>query len=207
LPVHVTLRARGGLPGFRNQLVRSLMRRVLVEQARREYGNAFRIVHFSIQDDHLHLIVEATAATLSKGIRGFAIAFARGLNGLLRRKGKVWGDRHHRRDLETPTETRNTLLYVLQNYIHHGAKTFGDGVVDPYSSAPRFDGWADPHATLVETEPWPKPKPRTWMLSIGWMRGRGGRIRTTEHPRIARSVRYAPIVANYAPGRSPDPRS
>jgi hypothetical protein len=130
------------------------------------------------------------------------LGFARGLNGVLRRKGKVWADRHHRRDLATPTETRNTLLYVLQNYVHHGMKTFGDGVVDVHSSAPRFDGWADEQAILVETEPWPKPKPRTWMLAVGWLRGRGGRLRTSEHPRVARSVRHASNVLRYVPGRT-----
>jgi REP element-mobilizing transposase RayT len=177
------------------------MRRVLTKQSRRDYAGEFQVVHFSIQDDHVHLIVEATEEALSTGIRGFAIAFARGLNQLLDRKGKVWGDRHHRRDLTTPTETRNTLLYVLQNYVHHGMKTFGDGVVDLYSSAPRFDGWADAHAVLVEAEPWPKPKPRTWMLASGWLRGRGGRFRTSDRPRVAKSVRYAPILREHVPQR------
>jgi hypothetical protein len=180
-----------------------MMRELLERQTRRAYAGTFQVVHFSIQSDHVHLIVEASDDGLGKGIRGFAISFARRLNGLLRRTGKVWGDRHHRRDLPTPTETRNTLLYVLQNYVHHGVRTFGDGVVDPYSSAPRFDGWADQHTRLIEADAWPSPKPKTWMLSIGWKRGRGGLLRTSETPRIARAARQSPLVAAYVPDDVP----
>jgi REP element-mobilizing transposase RayT len=178
-----------------------MMRDLLKKQARRAYAGTFQVVHFSIQSDHVHLIVEATSEGLSQGIRGFAISFARQLNARLDRKGKVWADRHYRRDLSTPTETRNTLVYVLQNYVHHGVRTFGEGVVDPYSTSPRFDGWADDHAKLIEAESWPSPKPRTWMLNVGWKRARGGLLRTSEAPRIAKFAKQSAIVAAYVPDR------
>jgi putative transposase len=224
-PVHVTMRARRGLPSFRNQVVRNLMRAVLKKQASRHYASAFQVVHFSIQDDHLHLIVEALLSNstetekedvsrsersekereaLRRGISGLAISFARRLNRVLRRKGKVWGDRHHRRDLESPTDVRNTLRYVLQNWLRHGMKTFGAGVVDPYSTALRFDGWADAYATIIETEPWPEPRCRTWLLRIGWTRA-GGMLRTFDAPPAAKGVRYAPIVTSYVPDTSMEP--
>src|SRR5690606_35637968 len=109
------------------------------------------------------------------------------LNQILRRKGKVWSDRHHRRDLESPSEVRNTLLYVLQNHRRHGVKTFGRGTLDPYSTAPRFRHWADVHVTLNETEPWPEPTPRTGLLNAGWLRA-GGPLSLSEPPRAARTT-------------------
>lgn len=193
-PVHVTMRAVRGVPRFRCELVSNLLKEVLRRQRKRAYSSDFQVVHFSIQDDHLHLIVEATAIAsdeeaekmLRKGVSGLAISFARRLNRLVRRKGKVWADRHHRRDLATPTEVRNTLLYVFQNYRHHGHIAIGTGILDMYSSACRFDGWLDPHVMFVEAVPWPDPKPRTWLLRTGWLRG-GGPLRTSEVPRSWRT--------------------
>jgi REP element-mobilizing transposase RayT len=88
-PVHVTLRAKRGLPYFRRQAVASLVRRVLEKQTTRPYEKTFQVVHFSIQDDHLHLIVEADDDALRTGVSGFVISFARRLNRMLDREGGV----------------------------------------------------------------------------------------------------------------------
>lgn len=56
-PVHVTMRAVGKLPSLRNERIRNLLLRAISAQSRR-LGN-FRVVHFSIQRDHLHLVLEA----------------------------------------------------------------------------------------------------------------------------------------------------
>lgn len=217
-PVHVTLRAAKGVPSLRTELVQNLLKRALKNQARRDYGTGFQVVHFSIQDDHLHLTVEAKGATaeqiakhprlvsqrakhgletkdrdmLRRGVAGLAIAFARRLNRILGRRGKVWADRHHRRELGTPTEVRNALVYVFQNHIHHGARVYGVGLTDRFSTGPSFDGWAEPHVTDEEhgdTEPW-RPGARTWLLGHGWLRG-GGRISTLEAPPRVRPSTYA----------------
>ena len=222
-PVHVTLRAAKGVPSLRAELVKNLLKKALKDQSQRDYGVGFQVVHFSIQEDHLHLTVEAKGASaqdiaanprlvsqrakrgletkdrdmLRRGIAGLSISFARSLNRLLGRKGKVWADRHHRRDLATPTEVRNTLLYVLQNYIRHGAQVFSVGATDPLSTAPSFDGWAEPHATSDETEPW-RPRPRTWLLGRGWLRA-GGPLSTLEAPPVSPNVKRA----RYVPVRDP----
>ncbi|HEY8073582.1 MAG TPA: hypothetical protein VIF62_05725, partial [Labilithrix sp.] len=89
-PVHVTLRAQRLLPSLRTQLVLKLLR-AIVADPRRE---AFRVVHWSIQSDHVHLIVEAEdRATLEWGVRSLVIRMARRLNGLLDRRGRVGGNR------------------------------------------------------------------------------------------------------------------
>ncbi|HVH47267.1 MAG TPA: hypothetical protein VM925_33250 [Labilithrix sp.] len=189
------------MPSLRSQLVARRLKDALWRQARCPYGRNFQVVHFSIQKDHLHLIVEATVGgdgteahgaardMLRRGVSGLAISLARRLNRALDRRGKVWGDRHHRRDLASPSEVRGTLLYVLENHLRHGAIALGDGIVDVYSSALRFDGWAEPHLTIIETEPWPPSPPRTWLLATGWMRA-GGKIETWAVPAGARRRSY-----------------
>jgi hypothetical protein len=166
--VHVTLRARSGLPSFRSDLVEKTFCRVLRRQQERPYEPGFQVVHFSIQKDHLHLVVEADADTLRTGVSGLMISFARFLNRLLRRKGPVWGDRYHRHDLATPREVRHALVYVFNNVMKHGVRVRGEGFADPYSSASRFDGWSRPVFQYLETEPWPEVRARTWLLAQGW---------------------------------------
>ncbi len=148
-----------GLPSFRKQRVQKLLAEVLREQRRRQYGGDFRVVHYSIQSNHVHLLVEADTESargsdpLRSGVSGLAIAFARRLNLMLRRKGKVWADRYHRHDLKTPKETWYGLSYLFNNYTHHGARSFGEGVLDPYSSACLFGGWDGPHFVPVRLGP------------------------------------------------------
>src|SRR5690349_10500547 len=62
-PVLVTLRAMRGLPSFRQQLVLKTVKELLLAQQHR-VGTAFRVPHFSIQTNHLHLIVEAEQGSL-----------------------------------------------------------------------------------------------------------------------------------------------
>jgi REP element-mobilizing transposase RayT len=171
-PVHVTLRAKGGLPSFRHQSVQQMLQGVLARQLRRRYRNDFQVVHFSIQSNHLHVIAEATdKRTMRSGVSGLVIAFAKRLNALLGRlTGKVWGDRYHARALETPAEVRNALVYVLQNFKKHGTTTHGGPIVDHQSSAPRFDGWRIAVVSLPARArvPWAPRRPRTWLLDEGW---------------------------------------
>lgn len=187
-PVHVTLRARKGLPSFRTQRVQQMLEAVLAKQPLRRYGSDFQVVHFSIQSNHLHVIVEATdKRTLRSGVSGLVIAFAKRLNKLLERlTGKVWGDRYHARTLHTPAEVRNALVYVLQNFKKHGATTHGGPIVDHQSSAPRFDGFSMPVVSMPTRSrvPWQPRRPRTWLLGEGWRIH--GLVHPAEQPKTAR---------------------
>jgi putative transposase len=170
-PVHVTLRARLHLPSFRAESVRRLVIGLLAP-GRRHTLDDLRVLHFSVQRDHLHLIVEGgDRHRLSAGMRSFVIRFALRLNRLLgRKKGKVWAERYHRRDLKTPTETRHALAYVLANFKKHGVVDRDAPALDVFSTAGRFDGWSVRTPKLIDTEPWPDRTARTWLLTRGWRR-------------------------------------
>ena len=116
-PVHVTVRVRDGLPGLRGFRPARELRKAFVYGCNRtsEHG-VFRICEFSVQGNHVHLLCEAQSArALSRGIQGFKVRVARGMNRLWDRSGPVWGDRYHARIMRTPTEVRNALCYVLKN--------------------------------------------------------------------------------------------
>src|ERR1700741_852010 len=161
-PVHVTLRLHDGLPSLRRNLTRD---RVLLAlgDGRERFG--FRLPQFSLQSNHVHLIVEADdRRALSRGMKGIAVRGARALNRLWKRRGSVFSDRFHARALRTPREVRSVLVYVLHNARHHGLRLLG---VDPYPSGPWFDGWR--HGMVLESGG-PAARGRAWLLQQGWRR-------------------------------------
>jgi REP element-mobilizing transposase RayT len=170
--VHVTLRVAEGLPSFRNTTVFAAVRGALA----RGSSASFRILHFSVQKDHVHLMVEADRPdALSRGIQGLAIRAAKTVNRILHRRGRVWGDRFHAHLLSRPREVRNALVYVLNNWRKHVPGAHG---LDPRSSARWFSGWRQraPAEGLS-----PVAAARTWLASVGWLRH--GRIGMDEAPR------------------------
>ena len=173
-PVHVTLRAGRGLPSLRSRLTFQALSLAFSAASRED----FRVVHFSVQTDHVHLIVEADSSDgLRRGINGLAGRLARALNRIWRRSGAVWSDRYHARALATPREVRNGLIYVLLNFRKHLRAAPG---VDPCSSGAWFDGWShDPHP---REQPFPIAPARTWLATVGWRRA-GGPIDVREAPR------------------------
>ena len=188
-PCHVTLKVRTGVPSLRNaKLVGELERswRKVCERCR------FRLVHYSIQGDHVHMIVEAgSARDLACGLKAIAARFARGVNRVFCRAGRVLADRCHVHELRSPREARNAIAYVLLNARRHlakrGRRPPADGRIDPASSGRWFSGWRkgaprshDPPAVAA---------PRTWLLSVGWRRW--GLIATAEVPGAMQVVRSA----------------
>ncbi|MFO0736757.1 MAG: transposase [Labilithrix sp.] len=184
----MTLRVRRHVPSLRQELLERIVKGALLAQRSdlaTKGARHFQVVHFTIQSDHLHLIVEASDARgLARGMAGLEVRIARRINAHLKRKGRFWAERYHRRDLRTPTETRNALRYVLMNAQKH-YQVIGDrAFADPFSSAATFDGFSrrpvvfdDPE----DTPPWPSVMPRTWLLGAGW-RSRGGLIDPADAP-------------------------
>jgi REP element-mobilizing transposase RayT len=172
-PVHVTFRALPGLPSLR---ARPAFEAALVA-LRRARRPAFRVIHYSIQIDHVHLIVEADSSqALSRGVQGLAGRCARAVNRAWARRGSVWAHRYHARALRNPTEVRRALIYVLLNFRKH---LCAGPAVDPRSSGPWFDGWSDRPASPLA--PAHLSRPRTWLASSGWRRA-GGLIDLDEMP-------------------------
>jgi len=141
-------------------------------------GQSFRVVQFSVQNDHVHLIVEASDSDcLGRGVQGLAIRLARAINRALAQPGKVWGDRYHARELRTPREVRTAIVYVLMNAKKH-LRRAASGGIDPMSSAPWFDGFR--HATPLAPDEPAVVEARTWLGATGWRRC--GLVRVDEAP-------------------------
>jgi REP element-mobilizing transposase RayT len=170
-PAHITLRMQRDVP--------SLRRRAFVRETRRSFAAAcergsFRLVHFSIQRDHLHLLVEADDQhALGRGMKSLAARVARCVNRVFRRSGPALLGRYHMRALRTPREVRNALAYVLLNARKHWMQCTGSAPptqLDDASSGAWFDGWSRKRQPVSSSEPPPVAGPRTWLLRAGWRR-------------------------------------
>jgi hypothetical protein len=162
-PAEVTMRVRSGLPSLRGPREFAALRGAILTGCERA---GFRLVHFSVQCNHLHLIVEGSCrSSLSRGMQGLAIRMARALNRLWRRLGSVFADRYHDRILRSPLEVWYALRYVLNNARKHGAWTSRTRP-DPLSSSAWFDGWRELQPESPESSP--TARARTWLLRLGW---------------------------------------
>lgn len=198
-PVLVTLKVRRGLPSLRSV--------ALVRELERSFTRAcdrgdFRLVHYSIQGDHVHALVEAESCrALSRGMKALGSRLARAVNRVFRRRGRVLTARFHLRVLRTPREVRNALAYVLLNARRHAAKSgralLGHVRIDPASSGSGFDGWKDRAPARPATVAAAVAAARTWLLRVGWRQH--GLIDPSELP-------GRPYRGRARPGR-PQPRA
>jgi len=162
------MRYQKGLPSMRSEI----LARQVMAQIRRANVRFWRVVHFSIQATHLHLIAEVeSAGELARAMKGFGVRVAKAINAVLRRRGAVSSGRYHVHALRTPRETRHAIAYVLRNANKHGALREG---WDRWSSAAWFDGWSAPLGRRADVYrrrvPLPVATPRTWLLAVGWRR-------------------------------------
>jgi REP element-mobilizing transposase RayT len=165
------LKVRRGIPSLRTvKLVREIERSFAAACER----GRFRIAQYSIQSDHVHLMVEATSQRdLACGMKSIAARVGRAVNRVFRRRGPVLADRYHLHVLRTPREVRHALSYVLLNARRHLAKLgrrLPAAAVDPASSGRWFSGWNRRFHPASSLPPPPVAGPHTWLLRVGWRR-------------------------------------
>ena len=175
IPQHVTIRLRSGLPTLRQP---RFVRRFRVSLSQVCVRHGFRVVHYSIQRDHLHLLVEAQDNhSIASGMKSVGARIGKLVNRLFARAGKVLDGRYHVRALRTPLEVRRALCYVLLNHRHHDALRRGTpnrscASPDPASSGRWFDGWCIPTGPPSAADLREVAFPCTWLLRVGWRRHR-----------------------------------
>jgi len=139
-PALVTMRVRNGLPSLRaSRSFRALAG--AFRKGKERFG--LRVIHFTVQGNHLHLLVEAEdVVALSRGMKGLSVRMARALNSAHGLSGQIFPDRFHSRALKSPREIAYAMRYVLGNHMKHGLADWNRGSTDPCSSA-AFSSSAD----------------------------------------------------------------
>jgi putative transposase len=161
--LHVTVRLRSEVWNLRTHRCFRALRRAFARGCER-FG--FRLVHFSVQGNHVHFIVEAPdAVALGRAMKGLEVRMARALNKVMNRRGAVFADRYHAHLLTSPTQAARAVKYVLENWRVHGYAQAGG--IDPWCSLP----WRGKHPKLAS-------EPQGWMLCTGVRLGEG-RLKST----------------------------
>jgi REP element-mobilizing transposase RayT len=167
----VTLRLRRGLPSLRSRRFLRELRPSL--RAACERGE-FRVLHYSVQANHLHLLVEAAGKqALGRGMKAISTRVARAVHRAFQCAGAVLHGRYHLRILRTPREVRNALAYVLLNARKHWKERRGvapPARIDDASSGCWFEGWRRGPPGEARAGPREVARPRTWLLVTGWRR-------------------------------------
>ena len=153
--LHVTMRLRREVWNLRSHRCFRALKRAFARGCER-FG--FRVVHFSVQGNHIHLIVEAPdAVALGRAMKGLEVRMARALNKVMSRSGPVFADRYHAHLLTAPREAFQAVRYVLENWAVHAAREqrpTPEGV-DPFCSECPHEG--PPLVTRAES----------WLLRTG----------------------------------------
>ena len=170
-------RLNKGIPSLRRQELLRLFQKCAGRAKR--YG--LHVVHYALESNHIHLIVEARDnRALRSGMVSLFGSFARALNERVQRVGKVYSDRYHLNVITNPSQMKHTLRYVLLNHCKH---TKWLEHMDPFSSARFFPHWKN-LIELNEVVAWDLRNlsenyasaglspPRSWLAAQGWMRAR-----------------------------------
>jgi REP element-mobilizing transposase RayT len=170
--LHVTLKVIEGLPSLRKG---RCMKAIWGALAKGKERFGMRVVHFCVQKNHLHLIVEVSGRkALFSGMQGLCIRLARRLNGALGRKGKLFADRYQAESLDSFARIRRALAYVLNNQRRHAYQHGGwvkrSDYIDPCTSGWFFDGWRGRKVKPPEGLDPPVVAAREFPLAKGWRR-------------------------------------
>ncbi len=126
-PMHINFKVVKGVSNLRNKTILKALKRAIVNARRM----GLKVNQYSLQSNHVHLVVEAGSNhILTKGMRSLTITFAKRINGIFKREGKVQKERFHLHILRTLREVKNALRYVLNNHEKHTGKKG----VDVYSA-------------------------------------------------------------------------
>ncbi|MCC6811444.1 MAG: hypothetical protein IT381_28705 [Deltaproteobacteria bacterium] len=151
--VHVTLKLRRNVPNLRKRKTYALVKRafsrfrlvsrglprVVERQDAARDGDGFRLVHYAVLGDHVHMLCEVDSSKwLARGVQKIAISLARSLNaasvraaggsldprlGTMHHRpgwiGPVFVERYHLHALATRTEIAHCLEYLFTNAAKH----------------------------------------------------------------------------------------
>ncbi len=174
-PMHINFK-------YRTQIKTKFCLRLLKKAILNARTHGLRVNHFSLQSNHIHLIVEAESnETLTKGMRSLTVTFAKGL-----KMGKVQIERYHLHVLKAVREIRNAVQYVLFNKQKHEKGNFS--TIDGFSSLLSLDNamrliqnFAGKEKITIKigmSERFTLDESRSWLL-------RRGETELTELPRLS----------------------
>jgi REP element-mobilizing transposase RayT len=115
--LHLTIKVEKIKADIKNKTVLSILKRA-IQNARKQ---GLRVIHFSLEYDHVHLLIEAeNNTTLGKGMQAFGVTFSKAINRVRKTTGKVYKHRYHFKAITSPKQLKNVMSYIFKNGVKHG---------------------------------------------------------------------------------------
>lgn len=126
--LHLTVKIKKNKADIKTKVVLSILKRAIMNARKR----GLRVVHYSLEYDHVHLLIEAdNNRVLGKGMQAFGVTLAKAINRMRRLKGEVYKHRYHFRQITNARDLKNVMKYIFNNGLKH--KT-AKSVVNPFNS-------------------------------------------------------------------------
>lgn len=126
-PLHLTVKLK------RADIQNKVVLRILKHAIYRSRLQGLRVIHFSLEHNHVHLYAECESNfVLGKAMKAFGVTFVRRVNKLKKIKGQLYKYRYHLRVLKSARDAKNVINYILKNGIKHGRTL---KVINAYNSA------------------------------------------------------------------------
>lgn len=160
-PAHITLRVAPDIWHLRGK---RLMQEIRIVLWRMRGVAGLRLTQFSVQSNHIHMIVEADGHdSLTKGMTILCARLAARINRAMGRKGQVFPERFHMHILRSPREVEHAIRYVKDNSRIHArreGRSWGLAI-DPCTAGPCRSLFPLENRCLVV-------EPQTWLLRRAW---------------------------------------
>lgn len=114
---HVMLRGINRDFFFKGDRTKEILMELLQEQQGEEQ---IELTAWCIMDNHVHLLLKADKASMSKALKIISLKFAAKYNRYHSRTGPVFGDRYRSESIEDETYLLGALRYIHQNPIKAG---------------------------------------------------------------------------------------
>ncbi len=139
VPLMITQKFRADVPNARTIVHLAAFEELLM---RKQDPDLFRVIEYTLQRDHYHLIVEVPGGRegLARAMRGFHGGLTKSWNALWRRRGGLFGS-YDECPLTNARMASNMVRYVLWNGWHHDICGIG---ADKASSARWSEAWTQP---------------------------------------------------------------
>jgi REP element-mobilizing transposase RayT len=126
-PLHLTIKLIRA--DVQNKTVLKALRHAIL----RARLQGLRIIHYSLEHDHIHLYAESDDnKILARAMKALGGSLIKKINKYFKVKGRCYKTRYHLRILRSATEVKNVINYILKNGIKHKRTK---SVIDPYNSA------------------------------------------------------------------------
>ena len=126
--LHLTIKVRSNKASIQTKKILKALHHAI----KRARLKKLRVIHYTLEYNHLHLLVEAVDnKVLHSGMQALGISLAKAINRIKCKKGGVYKNRYHFRKLNSRRELKNALHYIFRNGMKHKRSA---SLIDPYNS-------------------------------------------------------------------------